>query len=82
MLKSKTGDRLSTSWILNESMDLTWSREEKSVRYLLQKAKLLDLSFKFGLLRQLEGLHEILSPIAPTLEALGLTIPLYVSTDR
>ena len=66
-------------------MDLTWSREEKSVRYLLQKAKLLEklhLSFKFGLLRQLEGLHEILSPIAPTLEALGLTIPLYVSTDR
>ena len=55
------------------STPLTFS-EEKNIRYLLQNAKLLErlkLSVKLG---RLVGLHKILSPIAPSLKVLDLTL--------
>ena len=56
------------------SMPLTESVHEKNIRYLLQNAKLLEKLNLSVRLDRLVGLHEILSPIAPSLKVLDLKV--------
>ena len=51
--------------------------DEQNIRYLLENAKLLErLHLSVEIYWNLEGLHDILSPIARTLKVLELTVPL------
>ena len=61
------------------SISTTVPEDEWNLRYLLQNAKLLEkLHLSVGLGCSLVGLHDILSPIASTLNVLDLTVSLYV----
>jgi hypothetical protein len=62
------------------SMPLTRSEEEENIRYLLENAELLEKLNLSVDSRRLVGLHEILSPTAPSLKALDLELSLFYDT--
>ena len=72
--------QLSTSWILDNSVYLTWSEDEQNLLYCIScriEVEKLHLLLSVDLGQSLVGLHGILSPHARNLKVLDFTVSLY-----